>query len=156
RLVDVTERPDIPLVADALRTTYAHNPALGALLEEQQRLEDTASALARSRFPRLSGGGAVDYTTQTIIAPQTAGSALVGFSWDLGTDGRREAQISEARIQADRNRVVIEQELRELEEAVRATQRAANERLSALAAAEAAVAQAEENVRIRRQQFDVG
>jgi len=39
---------------------------------------------------------------------------------------------------------------------VRTTQRAAEERLAAAAAAEAGVAQAEENLRIRRQQFDAG
>ena len=39
---------------------------------------------------------------------------------------------------------------------MRATQGAAAERLAALATAEAAVGQAEENLRIRRQQFDAG
>jgi outer membrane protein TolC len=43
-----------------------------------------------------------------------------------------------------------------VETAVRATRQAAEERLAALASAETAVRQAEENVRIRQQQFDVG
>ena len=80
----------------------------------------------------------------------------MGFTWDLGTDGRREAEIAEARATAERNRIEVERALRELEALVRTTQRAAEERLAALAAAEVAVGQADENLRIRRQQFDAG
>ena len=153
---DVRARPDVPAPADALKDAYAHNPVLLALLEDQQRLEDTASALARGRLPRIQGGGAIDYSTSDILQPQRLGSAFVGFAWDIGTDGRREAQIAEARIEADKNRVRIERSLREVETAVRTTQRAAEERLAAFATAEVAVHQAEENLRIREQQFDVG
>jgi len=153
---DVAERPALPPVEEALRAAYAGNPALVALVEEQQRLEDTASALARSRLPRLEGGGHVDWQSSDVLQPQAIGGGFVGFRWDLGTDGRREAQIAEARIQAERNRLTIEGELRELEAAIRRTHRAVEERLAALAAAEAAVGQAEENLRIRTQQFDVG
>jgi outer membrane protein len=156
KVADVRARPATPAAADALRTAYQTNPVLASLIEEQQRLEDTATALARSRFPRFSAGGAVDYSSAEIVQPQTVGSGFVGFSWDLGTDGRREAQIAEARIAADKNRLAVERELRALEAAVRSAQRAVEERLGAYAAAETAVGQAEENLRIRRQQFDAG
>jgi outer membrane protein TolC len=149
-------RPDLPPVEDALRAAYETNPALVALVEDQQRLEDTAAALARGRLPRLEGGGLVDWQSSDVLEPQGIGAGFVGFRWDLGTDGRREAQIAEAKIQAERNRLAIEQELRELESAIRRNHRAVEERLAALAAAEAAVGQAEENLRIRTQQFDVG
>jgi outer membrane protein TolC len=155
-IVEVRAPPSVPAVGDALRSAYAHNPAIEALLEEQQRLEATARSLARGRLPRLSGGGAIDYTTNDILEPQEMGSGFVGFSWDLGTDTRREARIAEARIAADRNRIEIERELRELEAAVRETQRSAEERLAALATAATAVGQAEENLRIRQQQFGAG
>src|SRR5207245_2208116 len=155
-VVDVATRPEIPATDAALRQAYATNPALAALLEEQQRFEDTATALGRGRFPRLSAGGAIDYTTSDIVQPQQIGSGFVGFTWDLGTDTRREAEIAEARATAERNRIEVERALRELEALVRATQRATEERLSALAAAEGAVGQAAENLRIRRQQFDAG
>ena len=49
-----------------------------------------------------------------------------------------------------------ERELREIEQAVRAKQRGAEERLSAYETARVALGQAEENLRIRQQQFDVG
>jgi outer membrane protein len=156
RVLDVEARPDLPAVDTALRDAFANNPVLAALLEEQQRLEDTASALARSRLPRLEGGGTFDWTSETILQPRTIGSGFVGFSWDLGTNDRRAAQQAEARIQAERNRLAIERELRELEGAVRDTRDAAAERLDALDTARAAVGQAEENLRIRRQQFDAG
>ncbi len=154
--VDVVVRPALPAVESALRDAFANNPVLLALVEEQQRLEDTAAALVRGRLPRFEGGGAVDWTSETILEPRTLGSGFVGFSWDLGTDGRREAQLAEARIQAERNRLAIERELRELESAVRDTRQAAAERLHALDTARDAVGQAEENLRIRRQQFDAG
>lgn len=156
RVADVTARPAVPPEADALRDAYAHNPVLRALVEEQQRLEDTRTALVRARLPRFEGGGAVDWSSAEIVQPQRVGSAFVGFSVDLGTDLRRENEIAAARIEAERNRLRIERTLRELEESVRGARRAAEERLAALAAAETAVVQAEENLRIRRQQFDVG
>jgi len=156
RVVDVRRRPDVPPVEEALRLARAENPAVMALLEEQQRLEESATALVRGRLPRFGAGGAIDYTTSDIVQPQRIGSGFLGFTWDLGTDTRREAEIAEARIAAERNRLQLERELRELETAVRSTQRAAEERLAALAAAEEGVAQAEENLRIRQQQFDAG
>jgi len=156
RVIDVAERPDLPGEAEALRTAYRSNPALAALLEEQQRLDATARALARSRLPRFSGGGTVDDSDSKIVAPTLIGAGFVGFEWDLGTDTRREADIAAARIAGDENRVRTERELRELEQAVRSTYRAAAERLAALDTSELAVQQAEENLRIRQQQFDVG
>jgi outer membrane protein len=153
---DVVERPVVPSVENALRVAYADNPILHSLVEEQQRLDETVRSLAGSRFPRLSAGGAIDYTNSPILEPQDIGSGFVGFSWDLGTDGRREAEIAEAKIATERNRLEIERQLRELEALVRSTRQAAAERLAALAAAETAVDQAQENLRIRQQQFDVG
>ena len=156
QLVDVTGRPTLPPIEEVLRLAYSNNPLLLSLEEEQQRLEATATSLARSRFPRLSAGGAIDYSTSDLLQPQEIGSGFVGFNWDLGTDTRRESQITEALIAAGENRLRIEGQLRELEEALLSTHRAIEERLAALDAASAAVEQAEENLRIRREQFYAG
>lgn len=153
---DVTERPVVPSVEEALRVAYAENPLLHERLEEQQRLEETARSLARSRFPRLAAGAAIDYSNSQLLEPRDLGSGFVGFNWDLDTSGQREAEIAEARIAVERNRLEVERQLRELEAVVRSTHQAAAERLTALATAENAVGQAEENLRIRREQFDVG
>ena len=155
-LMDVQQRPEVPAAAAALQLAYRHNPVLHALLEEHQRLEETVRALESSRLPRFAAGGAIDYSTSNRLLPQRVASGFTGFTWDLGTDTRREAQIVEARVAAGRNRVEIERQMREIEAAVRSAHRAAEERLSALAAAEAAVGQAQENLRIRQQQFDNG
>jgi outer membrane protein len=155
-LADVTTPPDVPPLQHALDLTYEHNPILLSLMEEQQRLEESATALERSRLPRFGAGGAMDYSTSDILTPPQIGSGFAGFSWDLGTDLRREAQISEARILADKNRVATERQLRELEAAVRATHLSTAERLAAYQTAQRALGQAEENLRIRSQQFDVG
>ena len=103
-----------------------------------------------------SGMATVARTEPPGSGETTTGSGFVGFSWDLGTDTRREAQIAGARAAAEQNRIALERQLREVEAAVRATQRAAEERLAAEATALAAVGQAEENLRIRQQQFDAG
>jgi len=155
-LVDVRQRPDVPEASAALQLAYQHNPVLHGLLEEQQRLDENLRALKSSRFPRFAAGGAIDYSTSDLLLPQRIESGFTGFTWDLGTDTRREAQITEARVAADKNRIAMEAQMREIEAAVRSTQGAAEERLSALVSAEAAVGQAEENLRIRQQQFDNG
>ena len=155
-LADVRDRPEVPPIDEALATARARNPVLVAVLEEQQRLEETAVALERSRFPRFNAGGAIDYTTSEVLKPQEFASGFVGFTWDLGTDTRREAQIAAARHAAEQSRVRAERQSREIEESVRAARSALAERLSALDAASVAVGQAEENLRIRQQQFDAG
>lgn len=154
--VDERGEPRLPAVDESLRLAWLHNPVLVSLVEEQQRLQETVTSLERSRLPRLNAGGAIDWQSQQILIPQAIGSGFVGFSWDVGTDLRRESQISAARIEADRNRIALERQMRELESAVRTAHLAAIERLEAYRTARSAVAQAEENLRIRRQQFDAG
>jgi outer membrane protein len=156
RVSDVTAPPALPSVPDALRDAYAHNPVLLALVEEQQRLDDSASALSRSRLPQFQGGGTIDYSTSDIVQPQEVEGAFVGFTWTFDTGGRKQSQIAQVRIAAEQNRIRVERSLREVETAVRATRLAAEERIAALPSAEVAVQQADENRRIRVQQFDVG
>jgi outer membrane protein len=153
---DVGERPAVPTAQDALRAAYADNPLLRALVEEQQKLEETARSIELGWLPRVTAGGAIDYSSSQLLEPSEFGSGFVGFTWNLDTDGRRAAEAAKARIAAERNRLEIERQLRDLEAVVRTTQQAASERLTALAIAEQAVGQAEENLRIRRQQFDAG
>src|SRR5262249_48851760 len=73
-VVDVSDRPALPSVDEALQDAFANNPVLLSLIEEQQRLEDTATALARSRLPRFEGGGTADWTSENILQPQGIGS----------------------------------------------------------------------------------
>jgi outer membrane protein TolC len=155
-VVDVASSPAVPAVDDALQQMRANNPVLVTLLEEQQRLEETRRALVRGWLPRTTAGGAIDYSSSTAVLPQRIGTGFLGFTWDLGTDTRRAAEIAEAGIAADRNQIALDRTLRELEARVRATRRAVEERLAAAEAARVAVVQADENLRIRRQQFDAG
>lgn len=155
-VVDLRDRPVLPDDAELLRTAQEKNPVLTALFERQRQLEAELSALRRSRIPRFNAGGEMDYSTSTLFEPQAIGSGFVGFNWDLGTDTRREERITAAMLAIDENRVQLEAEMRALEQSLRATQRAAAERLTALDTAEVAVGQAEENLRIRQQQFDAG
>jgi outer membrane protein TolC len=155
-VVDVRVRPELPPIDETLRAAQEKNPVLTSLFERQRQLEAEQSALERSRFPRFEGGGAMNYSSSDLFTPNQIGSGFVGFRWDLGTDTQREERIAAARLAVDENHVQLEAELRRLEQALRATQRAAEERLSALDTAEVAVGQAEENLRIRQQQFGAG
>jgi len=155
-LVDVHTQPSIPDISTLLPMMREHNPLLLALLEEQQRLDETLVSLERSRWPRFSGGGAIDYTTADIVQPQQVESGFVGLTLDLGTDLRREAQIAEARAAADKNRASLQSLLPDLEASIRGSHGAALERLAALQTARTAVDQAEENLRIRTEQFAGG
>ena len=153
---DVRSPPEVPEVHELLQTMQQHNPLATALVEEQQRLDESVVALERSRLPRFSAGAAVDYTTSEIVQPQQIESGFVGLTLDLGTDLRREAQIAEARAACAKNRAPRKGLLQELEAAVRSVHGATLERLAALRTAEIAVGQADENLRIRQQQFDSG
>jgi outer membrane protein len=155
-VVDLRERPQLPGDAEMLRAAQEKNPILTSLFERQRQLEAELSALERSRFPRFNAGGQLDYSSSTLFMPQAIGSGFVGFVWDLGTDTRREERITAARLAIDENRIQLEAELRALEQSLRATQRSAAERLAALDTAQIAVGQAEENLRIRQQQFAAG
>ncbi len=155
-VVDVVEAPAVPPVDAALDATWKRNPLVAWLVEEQQRLDETLTALERSRLPRFAGGTAIDWTSSDVVQPQDVGSAFVGFTWDLGTDWRRESDIAAARAAAEQNRIATEREMRSLEAAVRFTALAVHERLLAFATAKEAVEQAAENLRIREQQFDAG
>ena len=155
-VVDVRDVPVVPGVEQALAETWTRNPLILARLEEQQRLENIVTSLQRSRLPRFGGGGEIDWTSSDIVEPQDVASGFVGFSWDLGTDWRRESEIAGAQAAAEQNRIAMERDMRAVEAGVRLTAQAVQERLSAYDAARASVAQAEENLRIREQQFDVG
>ena len=135
-VADVPERPTLPIVAEALRNAYRDNPVLRALVEEQQRLEASATSISRSRLPRFAGGGMVDASTTEVVDPKTLGTGFVGFAWDIDTNTRTHARLAEARAQVEQNRIRVERELRELEHAVRSTWGAAAERLAALTTAE--------------------
>src|SRR5262249_24172787 len=74
-LVDVTSPPTLPDTETALRTAYADNPALLALVEEQQRLEDAETAIARGWLPRFGAGLTADFSSAQIIQPQTVSAA---------------------------------------------------------------------------------
>lgn len=156
QVVDVRERPVLPDDDEMLRTAQEKNPVLTSLFERERQLQAELSALERSRFPRFNAGGQLAYSSSTLFSPQAIGAGFVGFSWDLGTDTRREERIKAAKLEVDENRIQLEAEMRALERSLRATQRAAAERLTALDTAEVAVGQAEENLRIRQQQFDAG
>jgi outer membrane protein TolC len=155
-VVDQRDRPVLPDDAEMLRKAQDNNPVLTALFERQRQLEAELSALERSRLPRFNAGGQLAYSSSTLFTPQAIGAGFVGFNWDLGTDTRREERITAAKLAVDDNHLQLESELRELEESLRATRRAAAERLTALDTASVAVGQAEENLRIRQQQFEAG
>ena len=148
----------MPTAEDALRGAYAENPLLRALVEEQQRLEDDRAAPSSAAgCPRFDGRRS--HRLLQLAAPRAERIRLGIRRLHLGSRHRRPARCRNG-PSAHRGRA----KSRWRSSASFATSRrwsarpqhAAAERLAALAIAEQAVGQAEENLRIRRQQFDAG
>lgn len=155
-VVDVESPPAAPSPAAVVAAARVHNPVLRRLLEQVQQQEARASSIARGWLPKLFAGGHAEATTADILKPRESAAGFVGFRWNLGTDLERAADHAEARHLAAEARKELEEELRALQHALGIAFSALDERLRAFAVAEGAVAQSEENLRIRRQQFDAG
>jgi len=155
-IVDVAGRPSLPDVEEAVAEANRNSPALAAILEEAQSVDEKVTALSRARFPRVAASAGYDATSASTSQPQSYASAGFGVQWDLGTDLARESEITKLHHAATRARQMLDRSARELEELVRSAGDAERERLAAADASEVAVTQAEENLRIRREQFGVG
>ena len=155
-IADVPGRPVLPDVEDAVSEANRSSPVLGALLEEAQAIDERTTALTRARFPRVAVTAGYDASSAEIVQPQSYASAGVGLQWDLGSDLGRESEIAKLHQAAKRSRVLLDRSARDVEEMVRGAYDAALERLAAVDASEVATRQAEENLRIRREQFAVG
>ena len=106
-VVDVRDAPDAA-AGERRRCArpIASNPVAGRAGRGAAAARGDARPRSRAAACRASRAAARSTTrAPTIVEPQAIGSGFVGFSWDLGTDTRREAQIAEARIAADRNRI---------------------------------------------------
>ncbi len=155
-VADMPGRPALPDVEDAVAQTNRNSPALAALLEEAQSIDEKTTSLTRARFPRVAATAGYDATSAATTEPRAYASAGLGVQWDLGSDLARESEITKMQHAATRTRALLDRSARELEELVRSAHDAESERLAAADAAEIAVTQAEENLRIRQQQFGVG
>ena len=85
--------PTLPPVDDALRDAFANNPVL-ALAGRGAAAPGRDRDRARARPPAALRGrrrGRLDERRRS-SSRSAIGSGFVGFTWDLGTDGRREAQ----------------------------------------------------------------
>lgn len=154
--IDVAVLPELPDRAAVAEAAPRRNPVLREVLEEIQAEEARASALRRARLPRLAIGGEAEATTADVFRPRESATGYVGVRWDLGTDLEREAEIARADRLATAARRRLEQELLAIEDAIRVAWSAVDERRRAADVARGAVGQSEENLRIRRSQFDAG
>ena len=157
QVADVRERPVLPDDAEMLRTAHEKNPILTALFERQRQLEAELSALERSRLAALQCRRPTELLDLDAVHPpgDRLGVRRLRMGSGHGHAARR-AHHRRRSWRSNENRIQLEAELRTLEQSLRATRRAAAERLTALDTARTAVGQAEENLRIRQQQFDAG
>jgi outer membrane protein len=155
RVSDVSGRPSLPALDDAVASAHDHNPLVGAMLEEVQAADDRASAAKRGRLPHFSTNTAYDVTSADTLSPNDYASIGVGVEWDIASL-RREGEIVKLEADSKRTRLVLDRTTREVEGLVRAAHDSARERLSAIDSVAVAVGQAEENLRIREAQFDAG
>ena len=159
RVADVPERPDAAAAStEALRAAYADNPVLrgagrGAAAPRGERdvaLAEPPAALLRRRRDRPlhdRGHRAADARhrlRRLRLGPRHRHADRAPVSPRRAPPPSRTACASSASSASSSSAVRGD------------ASGAAAERLAALATAEAAVGQAEENLRIRRQQFDVG
>jgi outer membrane protein TolC len=128
---------------------------LTALFERQRQLEAELSALQRSRIPRVNAGGQLDYSSSTLFTPQAIGPASSG---SIGISAPTRAARSASRPRGWRSTRTASSS--------RPSCGRSNRRCAAPSAPppsadgarhrQVAVGQAEENLRIRQQQFGVG
>lgn len=152
---DVAGRPDLPPLDDAVAAVAARNPVVTGLLEEVRAADERLTSMRRGRFPRFSATAGYDATTADVLKPADYASVGVGVEMDL-VNLRREGEIARLDAAATRTRLVLDRTSRDLEKLVRDSHDRLRERLAAIDTAVEAVAQAEENRRIRQVQFDEG
>lgn len=154
-VVDIDHLPDLPSLDSALAEARAANPLVTAMLEESRAAEERLVAAKRSRLPRVAAGAGYDATTADILEPNNYASAGVVVDFDIGSFGR-EAEIARLDAIRDRTRILLDAGVRDVEALVRDSHDRVRERLAAVDLAKVAVGQAEENLKIRRAQFDEG
>lgn len=152
---DVSGRPGLPSLDEAVTAVSSRNPVVTGLLEDVRAADERLTSIRRARLPRFSATAGYDATTADILQPNDYASVGVGVEMDL-VNLRREGEIARLDAAATRTRVLMDRTVRDLEKLVRDSHDRLRERLAAIDAAAAAVAQAEENRRIRQVQFDEG
>lgn len=152
---DVSARPDLPSLDEAIAAARAANPLVQAMVEEVQAADERLAAVQRARFPRVSVGAGYDATTADIIQPNNYASLGVNVDFDV-VSLRREGEIARLDAASRRSRLLLDRSVREVEALVADSYDRVRERLAAVDAATVAVGQAEENLRIRQVQFDEG
>lgn len=152
---EVAGRPSLPSLDDAVAKLKSANPVVTSLLEEVNAADERLTSAKRARLPRFSLTAAYDATTAKVLTPNDYASVGVGVEMDL-VNLRREGEIARLGAVATRTRLVLDRTTRDLEKLLRDSHDRLRERLAAIDAARSAVGQAEENMRIRRVQFDEG
>lgn len=155
QVVDIDRPPHLPSLESALAEARAANPLVTAMLEESRAAEERLVAAKRSRLPRIAASAGYDATTADILEPNNYASAGVVVDFDVGSFGR-EAEIARLGAIRDRSRILLDAGVRDIEALVRDSHDSVRERLAAVDLARVAVGQAEENLKIRRAQFDEG
>lgn len=152
---EVAGRPGLPTVDEALAAARDRNPLVQAMLEEVHAADQRLTAARRARFPRFAVGGAYDVSSADILQPNDYASGGVRVEMDL-LSLRREGEIARLDAAGRRSRLLLDRTVREVEALVLDSHDRVRERLAAMDAAQVAVGQADENLRIRQVQFDEG
>ena len=147
-----TAAPLDQLVAHALE----RRPELAALSAQQERLEQAARSERAKGLPQVALHAGYNHFDNQILDRENFASVGIGFQWRLFDSGQLQARTSALRSRAR----AAQQRLADLRSSVALEVETAldnrDEAAARIHAAAAAVAQAEENVRIARELYGSG
>jgi outer membrane protein len=148
----VADEPLEQLIAKALD----HRPELSALQAQQEGLEQAARSEQAQRLPQLSLHASYNHIDNQILDRENIASIGIGFQWRLFDSGQLRARTDalRSRAHAAERRVADLRSLVKLE--VETTVFNHQEAAARVHAASAAVAQAQENIRIARELYNSG
>jgi outer membrane protein len=146
------EEPLDKLVTQALD----HRPELAAIQAQQEGLEQAARSEQAQGLPQLSLHAGYNHIDNQILDRENFASVGIGFQWRLFDSGQLRARTSALRSRAH----AAEQRLADLRSMVKLEVETAafnyQEAAARIHAASAAVAQAQENIRIARELYNSG
>jgi outer membrane protein TolC len=156
RLVDGASDPTARPLASLVEAALANRDELGALAAQAAAFDAQARAERGRSLPQLALTAAYDHLETTVLDREQFASAGIGLRWTLFDGGQTRARAAALRRQGDAARLRRDDLRTQLELQVREAWLGVGEADARRAAAGAAVAQADENLRISRELYGAG
>ncbi|MCC6170395.1 MAG: TolC family protein [Gammaproteobacteria bacterium] len=156
RLVDGASDPIARPLASLVEAALANRDELGALAAQAAAFDAQARAERGRSLPQVALTAAYDHLETTVLDREQFASAGIGLRWTLFDGGQARARAAALRRQGDAARLRRDDLRTQLELQVREAWLGVGEADARRTAAGAAVAQADENLRISRELYGAG